>query len=135
MKQAYPVIMRPVEAGYLVSIPDFDAMTEGKDMVDAMEMARDCIGLGGITLEDFGREIPKPSDIKQVQEKLTPGDVLTFVDIDFSAYREAVDSRSVRKNLTIPLWLDRKAEQAGVNFSKVLQEALIERLDVRSMKP
>lgn len=135
MKQAYPVIMRPVESGYLVSIPDFDAMTEGKDMANAIEMARDCIGLGGITLEDFGREIPQPSDIKQVQEKMVPGDVLTFVDIDYSAYRESVDSRSVRKNLTIPLWLDRKAEQAGVNFSKVLQEALIERLDVRSMKP
>lgn len=54
--------------------------------------------------------------------------LLTLVDIDFDAYRRKADNRAVRKNVTIPNWLNIKAEEMGINFSKVLQEALKERI-------
>ena len=50
----------------------------------------------------------------------------TWVDVDFAEYCKKVDNRAVKKNCTIPYWLNVKAEKAGINFSKVLQEALLE---------
>lgn len=134
MKQVYPVIIKPDEDGYLVEIPDLDALTEGKTLVDAMEMARDCIGLKGIAMEDFGQEIPGASPMQMIKEKASAEDMVILVDIDFAKYRESVDNRSIRKNLTIPAWLNTKAEKEGLNFSKVLQEALIDILDIKSVR-
>jgi len=134
MKKVYPVIIKPDVDGYLVEIPDMDAMTQGTDLVNAMEMARDCIGLKGITMEDFGKEIPDASTLEIIRQQAEPEDVVILIDIDFALYRESIDNRSVRKNLTIPAWLNKKAEKAGLNFSKVLQDALIERLDVKSIR-
>ena len=134
MKKVYPIIIKPDMDGYLVEIPDMDAMTQGADLVDAMEMARDCIGLKGITMEDFGKEIPDASPLEVIRQQAEPEDVVILIDIDFAAYRESIDNRSVRKSLTIPAWLNKKAEKAGLNFSKVLQDALIERLDVKSIR-
>ena len=57
-------------------------------------------------------------------------EIVTLVDIDFSAYRRAHDLRTIRKNVTIPAWLNQLAEDAGVNFSQVLQEGLKQKLKV-----
>ena len=61
MKKAYPVILTPAKIGYVVYVPDLDINTQGTDVADAIEMARDAIGLWGITEEDLGRPIPEPS--------------------------------------------------------------------------
>ena len=45
MRNAYPVILTPDEVGYIVYVPDFDTSTQGEDIYDAIEMARDVIGL------------------------------------------------------------------------------------------
>lgn len=127
MKQAYPIILRKSEAGFYVRIPDFDIGTQGIDIADAMYMARDAIGLMGITLEDDGKELPVPNTIIEKPEK---GDIVTLVDVNFQEYRRKNDNRSVKKNCTIPSWLNEEAEQAGVNFSKVLQEALMSQLNI-----
>ena len=52
MKAVYPIILTPAERGYVVFVPDLDINTEGEDLADAIEMARDAIGLWGITEED-----------------------------------------------------------------------------------
>ena len=54
MKAVYPIILTPAERGYVVFVPDLDINTEGEDLADAIEMARDAIGLWGITEEDAG---------------------------------------------------------------------------------
>ena len=59
-KVAYPIILKPDEEGYYVEIPDFDIATEGDTIAEAMEMARDAIGLMGIDMEDEGRHLPEP---------------------------------------------------------------------------
>lgn len=65
-KQVYPVVFTPCDEGYLVDVPDFDITTEGRDLADAIDMARGAINLMGITLEDEGKEIPVASDIRAV---------------------------------------------------------------------
>ena len=121
MKAVYPIILTPAERGYVVFVPDLDINTEGEDLADAIEMARDAIGLWGITkIPQASGTMPHPKE----QE------IVTLVDIDFAAYRRANDLRTVRKNVTLPSWLNDLAERNGVNFSQVLQESLKERLHV-----
>ena len=128
MKKAYPVILTPAKIGYVVYVPDLDINTQGTDIADAIEMARDAIGLWGITEEDLGRPIPEPSSHLPQH---APEEILTLVDIDFAVYRRANDNKTVRKNLTLPSWLNERAEKEGVNFSQVLQEGLKTHLGIK----
>lgn len=128
MRSAYPVVISKSDDGYFVTIPDFEINTQGEDVADAMVMARDAIELMGITFEDDGKPLPKPGTVKA--EKEFDDDIITLVDVDFTAYRKKLDDRAVRKNCTIPYWLNVEAEKSNVNFSRVLQDALMEKLHV-----
>lgn len=124
MKSIYSIVITPPEHGeeyYTIYVPDMDIYTEGKDLTDAIYMAKDAIGSAGITLEDLGKTIPKGVTLKP---ECKENEITALVDVDFSAYREKEDSRMVRKNCTIPLWLNKKAEAKHINFSAVLQESL-----------
>ncbi len=126
MKQVYPAVFTKCGTEYLIDIPDFDITTQGVDLADAIDMARDAINLMGITLQDQEKPIPTPSDVETVS--LEKGQFCTLIDCDFDEYRKAMDNRAVKKNCTLPSWLNKKAEKAHVNFSAVLQEALIQQL-------
>lgn len=129
MKQVYPVILHPeVEGGFSVSVPDLKIGTQGETIAESIDMARDAIGLWGICEQDEGRVIPEPSGLTPEHEE---GELVTLVDIDFDAYRRAHDMRTIRKNVTIPSYLNDLAERAGVNFSQVLQDGLKQRLGVQ----
>lgn len=138
MKQAYPVFIAENKKEFLVYVPDMDIYTEGKSLVDAMEMARDAIGLKGIDMEDSGVNVPTPSNAAKAYERAKEDvdifdysqGILTLVDVDFSEYRRRMDNRAVRRNVTLPNWLNMKAEKAGINVSGVLQEALMAKLDI-----
>lgn len=129
MTHVFPVVLIHDEPGYLVYVPELEINTEGKDIGEAIEMARDAISIWGIAEIDAGREIPQ---IKNIKAPHNEEDILTLVDVDFDEYRRKVDNRAVRKNVTIPNWLNIEAEKAGINFSKVLQEALIEKVNANS---
>lgn len=126
MKYAYPIVITPSEGDYVVYVPDLDINTQGSSVADAMEMARDAIGMWGCFEQDEKRPVPKPG--RQADVKTAPGDIATLVDVDFDEYRRRHENRVVRKNVTIPSWLNERAEEAGVNFSAVLQDALKARL-------
>lgn len=128
MKQAYPIVLTKDGAYYVVSVPDLEINTQGETVAEAMEMARDAIGMFGCYKQDEKQAIPPPSKIDAIKARKT--DIVTLVDVDFDAYRRKHESRTVRKNLTIPSWLNCEAEKAGVNFSSVLQNALIEQLNI-----
>jgi len=129
VKYAYPVVFSPLnEGGYMAYVPDFQINTSGTDMPDAIQMARDAISLTGICKEDAGQELPVPYT---VAAQLGADDILSLVDVDFDAYRRANDMRTVRKNVTLPNYLNELAVKAGVNFSQVLQEGLKQRLGVQ----
>ena len=111
----------------MVRVPDLGIATEGRDLADAIYMARDAIGIMGIDYEDNHEELPKPFS-RQVETE--ENDIITLVDVDLSEYRKKVDNRMVKKNCTIPYYLNVEAEKQGVNFSRVLQEALINKLGI-----
>ena len=127
MRNAYPVVLSEDKDGVLVTIPDFNIDTQGSDVVDAICMARDAIGLMGIDFEDDGKTIPDPGTTNQEKEFDT--DIITLVDVDFIEYRKKADNRSVKKNCTIPYWLSVKADKENINYSRVLQDALIKLLE------
>ena len=105
-RKAYPIVISKEEDGfYYVSIPDFDIATQGESIADAMEMARDAIGIMGIDYLDDGKVLPEPNT-------------------------KEVDNKAVKKNCTIPYWLNVEAEKAGINYSKVLQDAIMRVLGI-----
>jgi predicted RNase H-like HicB family nuclease len=126
MTVVYPVIFTKTGSGYVAHVPDMGIDTQGRDFADAIYMARDAIGLMGIDMQDDGKELPVPSDFASVSRE--DGGVVSAVDIDFDAYRRANDQRIVRRNVSLPSWLDEKAAKAGINVSAVLKDALIEKL-------
>ena len=136
MKNVYPAFFTITDTIILVEVPDLEILTEGKDMKNAIEMARDAIELKCVSLEDDKKEIPLPSEISSLDvnngtfaEDGTT--VISLVDIDSEEYRRKIETKAVRKNVTIPSWLNYEAEHAGINISRVLQEALMEVLNVQ----
>lgn len=142
MKVAYPVIFTDVDTNILIEVPDLGIITEANEegkakgtMADAIMMARDAIGINCIEAEDNGKKIIKPSEIydRDVSKGTFYGEgqmILSLVDVDLTSYRKMLDNRTVRRNVTLPNWLNQEAEKAHVNVSKVLQEALMARLGV-----
>lgn len=127
MKNSYPIVLTPDKVGYVVFIPDFNINTEGDTLTEAIEMARDAIGLMGIDMEDDKKALPTPSEMNAVTKE-TESDIVTLVDVDFVEYRRQNDMRTVRRNVTLPSWLDFEAEKSGVNVSAILQRALKQEL-------
>lgn len=130
MKNAYPIVMTQGKEFIVVFVPDFNINTQGKDVPDAIEMARDAIGLMGIDMQDDGEALPEASNLANVQAGSPSGSIVSLVDVNFAEYRKKNDMRSVKKNCTIPSWLNFEAEKAGVNFSAVLQAALKNELHI-----
>ena len=118
----YPIVIHPAEEdGYWVEIPDLDIGTQGETIPECIEMARDAIGLTCITRQDMRQPIPSPSTVTPAHGE---NDIVTLVDIDIDAYRRANDRRTVRRNVSLPSWLDAAAKEAGINVSAVLVSAL-----------
>ncbi len=129
MIKAYPIILTPTKTGYVVTVPDLDINTQGKDIAEAIYMARDAIGLWGITEQDDGRKIPEPSSVEPEHET---NESVTWVDIDFDKYRKANDMTTMRINVSVPKYLKVLGDEAGVNFSQVLQGALKDQLGINT---
>lgn len=134
MKKVYNTIFTQTKDCVLVEVPDMEILTEGKTIAEAIEMARDAIGLKGITMEDMGERIPEASDSLDVKKGTFYEEgtgIISLVDVDFDVYRKMQDDKMVRRNVTLPNWLNQAADKARLNVSRVLQEALMERLEVR----
>ncbi|HIX84554.1 MAG TPA: type II toxin-antitoxin system HicB family antitoxin [Candidatus Megamonas gallistercoris] len=125
-KMAYPVIFEKENGGYFVTVPDLNINTQGESLPDAIMMARDLISLYILDHEEEGKNIVLPDT---VDFKLPKGAILSYVDIDMASYRKKYGSKTVKKNCTIPAWLNNKAEELNINFSKTLQEALIKKIN------
>ncbi|KAF5059806.1 HicB_like antitoxin of bacterial toxin-antitoxin system [anaerobic digester metagenome] len=135
MKAIYPVIFTQTDDIVLVEVPDLEILTEGTDMADAIYMARDAIGLKGITIQDDSEEIPAPSNFNEIDPlkgafAADGRGIVSLVDVDFTEYRRRLDNKTVRRNVTLPNWLNLEADKANVNVSRVLQDALMEKLHV-----
>lgn len=129
MKYAFPAIFTPDASGFSVRFPDIaNCVTSGKDTVEALDMAQDVLNLTLWDMEEDGREIKRPSAPSALS--VGPGEFVTLIAADTDAYRRRHDTRSVKKTLTIPSWLNTAAEEQHINFSSVLQKALRQRLNI-----
>ena len=119
----YPAVFHPEEVGYSVTVPDIEGcFTQGDDMNEAVAMTQDAIGL---MLEDC-KVYPTPSN--PADFKLQTGEFVVMVQFDAAAYKR--QQKPVKKTLSIPAWLNEAAEDAHINFSGVLQEALKAKLNL-----
>lgn len=129
MKAAYPIILTQGAEKIVVYVPDFEINTQGADYADAMEMARDAIGLMGIDMEDDGEQLPAPRTMAEARREAGDG-LVTLVDVDFAEYRRKNEMKTVRRNVSLPSWLDAAAREADVNVSAVLSKALKKELRI-----
>lgn len=136
MTLIYPVIFTATHDKndtYLVEIPDIKGMTEGHGLEDAYRMARDYIGCALYDKPD--NLIPEASVLSDIDVKkgefAGEGDsFVSLVDLDLDVFRRKMNKKSVRRNVSIPAWLNQAADEAHINVSRVLQEALMEKLGV-----
>lgn len=129
MRLVYPVIISKEKSDnyYDVYIPDLEINTEGETIADAIEMARDAIGLKCLTLdEDNSKPFPDASEISEV--KCEDTEFITLVDVDYSEYKKQYSMKVVRRNVTLPSWINYEAEKSGVNVSAILANALKQEL-------
>ena len=128
-KLFYPTIFHKAEeGGFWISFPDFpECFTEGDDMQQAYEMAVEALGLALVNRKEEKEEIPVPSEIDRIQGE---DGTLVSVEFDMQEYLRKHNSKAVKKTLSIPEWLNKEATAMGVNFSQVLQEALMSKLNI-----
>ena len=125
MKKMYPVIFTQTKNCILIEIPDLDIFSEGKDMEEAIEMARDAISLKIVSLEDNWEKVPEATEIFMIDVSKSAfanegKSFLSIVDVDITEYRRKIDTKPVRRNVSLPGWLNYAAEEAGLNVSRVL---------------
>nr|WP_314635848.1 type II toxin-antitoxin system HicB family antitoxin [uncultured Oribacterium sp.] len=123
----YPAVFTFEEGQEIAVIfPDFDVATSGVDEEDAFKSAKELLGLTLYSMEEDKEEIPQPSPINKLQ--LKKNQVSCLVDVFMPSIREAQNNKSVNRTVTLPAWLNAKSLELGVNFSQVLQEALLEKV-------
>ena len=96
-------------------------------MQEAYEMSVDALGLSLTTMEAEGERIPKASVLDEVDAE---DGTLVIVEFDMAEYRRKHSSKAVKKTLSIPEWLNEAAVRENINFSQLLQEALMVKLGV-----
>lgn len=132
MKLIYPAVLYPFSdnsGGYTVEVPDLPGcVTEGADLAEALAMGVDAAS--GWVLDELENGNPAPR--ASAYNDITPreGGLVNLLVLDMDAYAEKYGNKAVRKNLTIPAWLNTVAEANNINFSSVLQDALIQVLHV-----
>lgn len=125
----YPAVFHKEDDGFWVSFPDFpECFTEGDDMQQAYEMANDALGLAITSRQEEKEEIPAPTDVCELG--VTEGTIV-ILEFDMLAYLKKHNSKAVKKTLTIPEWLNESATAMGLNFSQVLQEALMQKIQTK----
>lgn len=113
---------------FYASFPDIEeAFTDGESFAEVIYNARDVLGLALYEREKQGRDIPEPTS---AMIRTGEDEAVSFVDVWMPIIRDRIESKSVKKTLTIPKWLDDMATDEGVNFSAVLQAALKDYLSI-----
>lgn len=121
MKVAYPAVIHAEDGRYWAEFPDVaGCFTDGDSIPEVIENASEALGGVLCAMLDQGQPLPKASEMESV--KPSEG-FASMILTDPLRYKK--DTRSVKKTLTIPAWLNQEAEKRSINFSAVLQKALI----------
>ena len=127
-RYTYPAVMTPEDdGGFSVYFPDLEGCyTCGDDLSDAIYMAQDVLAYTLFDYERGRKDIPSPSKLSSIN--LKKGEFVNFIACDTLEYQKKHNNKAVKKTLSIPEWMNEQAVSAGINFSQLLQEAIIDRL-------
>lgn len=123
-RYVFPAVLT-YEDGYEIAVtfPDLPGCaTSGETDADAIAMAKEALGLHLWGMETDGDEIPRPSNIMDIETD--ENEVIVLIEVYMPSVRLSQENRSVSRTVTLPAWLNAQAIEHGVNFSQVLQEAL-----------
>jgi len=133
MKLIYPACFYPCEeGGYTVIFPDLPGcITEGDTLSDAVDMAIDAASGWLLDTVENNESIPQASDIKSIVPNEYENGFVSIISVDLDEYSKKLGNKAIKKTLTIPAWLNSIAEKENLNFSQVLQNALIKQLGIK----
>lgn len=120
---SYPLIIHN-EDGFWGEFPDvMGCNCSGDTLEEILIDAREALNLHLLSMLIDGEKLPKST---------YPANILvdknSFVTIIYGELDLKKKETSVKKTLTIPKWINDKAVDMGINFSKVLQDALIQKI-------
>lgn len=129
MKLVYPACFYPEEQGYSVIVPDLvGCCTQGDTLEEAIQMAQDAALGWLLTATQNNEELPKASEVKNLSLENERGFVSLLL-LDLGTYTQKYgNQKAIKKTLTIPVWLNERAEKLKINFSQTLQEALLRKI-------
>ena len=130
MKYVFTAVFKQEENGmYSVNFPDLQGCyTSGDDMVDAIYMAQDVLSLTLYDMEQDKKTIPISSSPQDI--KIADGEFTSVIAADTESYRRYYENKTIKKTISIPMWLNERAKRENINFSGILQEALKSRLQI-----
>lgn len=137
MLSVYPACFFKEENGYSVIFPDLNWLSTCGDTLEAaLEAAVDCLAGYLFTCKREGTEFPAPSPMSSINLSSISNDLeihasdafINMVTVDAAEYAKAHFEKPVKKTLTIPSWLNVAALEQNINFSQVLQEALLNKI-------
>jgi len=122
MEYIYPAIFHPnADGSYTITYPDLEGcISEGKSLANAIFMSQSALKQWLKYLNEKELDIPKASSIKDID--VTGEEFVNLICVDIN------ESRAVKRTVSIPKWMDDKAAESGVSLSRILQEALAEKL-------
>lgn len=129
MKDTYifPAVFDFADDGISIEFPDLPGCLPCADNLDnAVKNAKEALKLHLYGMEEDKEEIPEPTSVNKIATKKNQSIIL--IDVFMPPFREKMHTKFVKKTLSIPSWLNAEAEHNGINFSQVLQSALIEKL-------
>lgn len=128
-KAAYLAVFEPSGDGYSVFFPDLPGcISYGASFEEAQREAEDALGLHIYSMEKDGETIPEPSKQPGIDPDTAPGYLVSLVTVFPDMVANELDNRRVKTNVTLPAWLKEAAEERKVNYSKVLEAALVDYL-------
>ncbi len=136
MNYVYPAVFYEEDGKISVIFPDLGNLaTFGDNMADAMRMAQDACGLYLFTALRDGEKLPDPTPMNAIDvaailkdfeiESAKDSSFVNMVFVDMTEYAKQHSDKAIKKTLSIPMWLNTLCEERSINFSKVLQEALL----------
>lgn len=128
----YPVVVEKAEDGGVgLYFPDFPGTAIlGLDIADGIRRAKEMLVNLILEKEEQGQSLPLPSDPQQIA-LLDDSDRIVFVEVYMPPYRDDAANKTVTKNCTLPKWLRDAGEEAGLNFSQLLQASIKDALGIR----
>ncbi|BAO08146.1 MULTISPECIES: type II toxin-antitoxin system HicB family antitoxin [Enterococcus] len=128
MKKVYPAIFEKDPVGYGIYFPDIEgAVTQSKDIIEGLEVASDALGIMLGDLVENNKPLPKPTNINDLSID-SEREFATLISVDLNDYLK--DVQLDKKTIKIPHWLNVRATNEGINFSKTMSEALVQKLNI-----